>query len=199
MLTGSSDHGGKFCGMARMKGAYDPDAARPFHDPDKTHNLQGIIPIEWVIIKDVPFRRFQDLRCNEQIVTTLRHGNTIPGEAGRRTVKRYVEEPHGRTAILRTFLGMPEHSPSSSARFLQNRWSNRPAGHPGARCSITHDEWRPPKGPRRGSRDLSPIVRGDYYSVDSRNVGYRGFARPTGYEPPRGAHTRTRGHQGIHQ
>lgn len=61
--------------MAEMSGPYNPDA-----DPQiwteglKGH--EGIIPMRWIVIKDVEFSVFDDLRYKEKPVTLLRHGNT---------------------------------------------------------------------------------------------------------------------------
>ena len=54
-------------------------------------DAQNALPIRWIVAKDVPFARFKDLRYHEQAVTQVRHGNTIPGEAGRIVLQRYFE------------------------------------------------------------------------------------------------------------
>ena len=85
--------------MAEVIGPLDPQADCEFW-MEKKHGTQGTIPIRWIVTKDVPFARFQDLKYHEQHVTQVRHGNTIPGEVGRLVIQRYFEAAHGSTAVL---------------------------------------------------------------------------------------------------
>ena len=71
----SAQYGGKYCGMAEMNGPYIPDAY-PQMWINELHGHIGVIPIKWIVVKDVDFSRFDDLKYREQAVTQLRHANT---------------------------------------------------------------------------------------------------------------------------
>lgn len=106
----SIKYSGKYLGMAEMVGPLDLEADCGFWT-DKRDGNRGLIPIRWIVTKDVPFSKFQDLKYHEQHITQVRHGNTIPGEVGRLVIQRYFEAPHGPTATL--------HSLSQSSRHAE--------------------------------------------------------------------------------
>ena len=95
----SIKHSGKFLGMAEMVGPLDWKANCGFW-ANRTSGTRGLIPVRWIVTKDVLFSKFHDLKYHEQHITQVRHGNTIPGEIGRLVIQRYIEAPHGPTAIL---------------------------------------------------------------------------------------------------
>lgn len=85
ILLFSVTHSNKYVGMAEVSG---PLAA------------QGFIQIRWIVTKIVPFSEFGDLKYREQPITSVRHGNTIPGEVGRAAVQRFFEAAHMSTSTL---------------------------------------------------------------------------------------------------
>ena len=62
----SCNASGRFVGLARMKTDVDSSIYFPFWTQD--NKWGGLFDLEWIFIKDVPFRRFKD------IVFTLRDG-----------------------------------------------------------------------------------------------------------------------------
>lgn len=74
-VVGSHVYGGKYCGMAEMSGPYDPNV-----DPQTwiagLRESEGIIPMRWIVTKDVDFTLFVDLKYRGRFVTELRHANT---------------------------------------------------------------------------------------------------------------------------
>lgn len=74
-VVGSHLYSGKYCGMAEMSGPYDPNV-----DPQSwiagLKNSEGIIPMRWIVTKDVDFTLFVDLKYRGKPVTDLRHANT---------------------------------------------------------------------------------------------------------------------------
>ena len=58
-LIFSCNGSGKFGGIARMKGELQNDKIFPFWTQDS--KWTGIFEIEWLLIKDVPFREFKNL------------------------------------------------------------------------------------------------------------------------------------------
>lgn len=50
----------RFCGLAEMSGPYDPQAKAPNWERP-WDQAKGIIPIRWLVVKDVPFSAFEDL------------------------------------------------------------------------------------------------------------------------------------------
>ena len=100
LLTQKSlKHSGKYLGIAEVIGPLDREAHCDIWT-EKKYGTQGIVPVRWIVAKDVPFARFHDLRYHQQHVTQVRHGNTIPGEIGRLVIQRYFEAAHGPTAVL---------------------------------------------------------------------------------------------------
>ena len=77
-------------------GPYDPDGDTPYWKRFDGA-VRGVIPVRWIVTKDVPYSTFDDLLYNNQKVTQLRHANTIPGTIGRLTLQRYFEAPHTQT------------------------------------------------------------------------------------------------------
>ena len=82
-----------------MCGSYNPDATAP-QWAMSNKDVKGIIPIRWLVLKDVRFSTFDSLAYRGQPVTQLRHANTIPGLVGRLTVKLYFESPHTDVSVL---------------------------------------------------------------------------------------------------
>lgn len=62
----SCNGSGKFAGVARMKGEVQHDKMFPFWTQDS--KWPGIFEIEWVFIKDVPFREFKN------VIITMKDG-----------------------------------------------------------------------------------------------------------------------------
>lgn len=80
-------------------GSYDPDGDTPYWKRFDGA-VRGVIPVRWIVTKDVPYSTFDDLLYNNQKVTQLRHANTIPGTTGRLTLQRYFEAPHIQTPSI---------------------------------------------------------------------------------------------------
>ena len=61
--------------MAEMCGPYKADG-----DPhiwiEGLEGKQGIVPVHWILAKDVKFSVFDDLEYKGKLVTQLRHANT---------------------------------------------------------------------------------------------------------------------------
>ena len=55
----SCNGSGKFLGVAKIKGALQEDKMFPFWTQDQKWG--GIFEIEWIFIKDVPFREFKNI------------------------------------------------------------------------------------------------------------------------------------------
>jgi len=55
----SCNGSGKFLGLAKIKGALQEDKMFPFWSQDQKWG--GIFEIEWIFIKDVPFREFKNI------------------------------------------------------------------------------------------------------------------------------------------
>ena len=64
----STNASGKFSGMARIKGDLQDDKIFPFWSQDQ--KWAGIFEIEWIFIKDCPFREFKN------IIIPMRDGET---------------------------------------------------------------------------------------------------------------------------
>lgn len=71
----SHKHSGKYCGMAEMSGPFNPAVDPQIWTPGLKGN-QGIIPLRWIVAKDVAFAVFEDLKYKGKAVTQLRHANT---------------------------------------------------------------------------------------------------------------------------
>lgn len=61
--------------MAEMSGAYNPDADPQFWIAG-LRGSEGIIPMRWIVTKDVDFSAFMDVKYRGNFVTELRHANT---------------------------------------------------------------------------------------------------------------------------
>ncbi len=61
--------------MAEMSGPYDPNVDPQFWIVG-LRGSEGIIPMRWIVTKDVDFSLFVDLRYRGILVTELRHANT---------------------------------------------------------------------------------------------------------------------------
>ncbi len=63
-----------FSGMAEMGGPFDPNA-----DPRTwikgLKDMKGVIPVHWIVAKDVEFSVFDHLKHNSQRVTETRNAN----------------------------------------------------------------------------------------------------------------------------
>lgn len=61
--------------MAEMCGPFNPDV-----DPQcwisGLRGSEGVIPLRWIVTKDVDFSVFVDLKYKGKFVTELRHANT---------------------------------------------------------------------------------------------------------------------------
>ena len=121
-----------------MIGPYQPTARTALYDWET--QPKGLIPIRWVVIKDVPFSAFDDIFHNQQSVTQLRHANTIPKESGRRTLQRYIEAPHGSMALIHPQFGVPYQHPRAFHRPPEASVSYR--GHLQA---AKWPSWTPPR------------------------------------------------------
>ena len=71
----SYKHSGKYCGMAEMSGPFNPAVDPQIWTPGLKGN-QGIIPLRWIVAKDVAFAVFEELKYKGKAVTQLRHANT---------------------------------------------------------------------------------------------------------------------------
>ena len=158
MTHESHKHNGKFCGMAEMAGNYDANAKAPMW-AEAQGDIKGAIPVRWLVAKDVPFTCMEGLEYHGQPVTQLRHANTIPGEIGRRTIQRYFEAPHAKTAVLhpasaavvpRQQYRPRQHrlwpSPNSPSIFQYSHGDMLPPlshhyGHQHSRMSVQRTEW----------------------------------------------------------
>ena len=61
--------------MAEMSSPFDPDVDPQIWTPGLKGN-QGIIPLRWIVAKDVPFVVFENVKYKGITVTQLRHANT---------------------------------------------------------------------------------------------------------------------------
>lgn len=61
--------------MAEMSGPYDPDVDPQFWIAGLAGS-EGIIPIRWIVTKDVDYSALVDLKYKGKFVTQLRHANT---------------------------------------------------------------------------------------------------------------------------
>lgn len=61
--------------MAEMSGPFDPDVDPRIWIPG-LKDSQGVIPLRWIVAKDVPFAVYENLRYKGKTVTQLRHANT---------------------------------------------------------------------------------------------------------------------------
>ena len=75
----SQRHRSKFCGLAEMSGPWDPHARVPSF-LEGAREAKGLIPIRWLVAKDVPFSAFDGIEYRRQSVCLLRHVNTIRNE-----------------------------------------------------------------------------------------------------------------------
>lgn len=64
----STNASGKFSGMAKIKGGLQEDKIFPFWSQDQ--KWAGIFEIEWIFIKDTPFREFKN------VIIPMRDGET---------------------------------------------------------------------------------------------------------------------------
>ena len=71
----SHRYGGKYCGLAEMSGPFDPEREVNIWTEGLQGN-EGVIPMRWIVAKDVEFSVFDDLTYNDKRVTQLRHANT---------------------------------------------------------------------------------------------------------------------------
>ena len=70
----SSKHGGKYCGMAEMCGPYNADA-NPQTWIEGLKGKQGVIPLDWIVVKDVAYSAFANVQHRKRPVTDVRHAN----------------------------------------------------------------------------------------------------------------------------
>lgn len=61
--------------MAEMSGPFNPAVDPQIWTPGLKGN-QGIIPLRWIVAKDVAFAVFEKLKYKGKAVTQLRHANT---------------------------------------------------------------------------------------------------------------------------
>ncbi len=113
---------GRFLGMAEMTGPYEP-YARPIFSADKRRDTVGVIPMQWLVAKDVPFSFFDHLRHGQVPVTEVRHANPIPGKVGRDAVQKFFEAAHADYVSLLPRGGFLENQP------LLHHSGYRPYGH----------------------------------------------------------------------
>ena len=66
---------GKYCGLAEMSGPFDPEREVDIWT-EGLHGNEGVIPMRWIVAKDVEYSVFDDLTYNDKRVTQLRHANT---------------------------------------------------------------------------------------------------------------------------
>lgn len=177
---------------------------------DKKHGAHGLIPVRWIVAKDVPFSKFQDLRYHEQHVTQVRHGNTIPGKVGRLVVERYFEATHGPTAILHPLCqsiddtdpsGTQGSAPPSAGP--SKRWHSLPHRHEfprgdtyqrgrgGQRSTARSGLWN--RSVARWSQNSSPTVLDTFTTTVNLNPkglphpipgSFRRIIRPMNVPPP---------------
>ena len=126
-----------------MVGPLDLEADCEFWT-EKKNGTRGLIPVRWVVTKDVPFSKFRDLKYHEQNITQVRHGNTIPGEVGRLVIQRYFETAHGSTAVLHPLsqsshdVGAPRTGRAQSPIMRRNeRWTSLPCRREVSRGGLT--------------------------------------------------------------
>lgn len=101
---------GRFLGMAQMTGPYEP-YVRPIFSAEKWRDTVGVIPMQWLVAKDVPFSFFDHLRHGQVPVREVRHANPIPGEIGRDAVRTYFEAAHADCVSLLPQGGILENQP----------------------------------------------------------------------------------------
>ena len=75
LMKSSRQHSEKFCGMAEMNGPMDP-SANPKSSIRDLEGCEGVIPLRWIVVKDVPFSAFNGVTHKGQPVTQLRRANT---------------------------------------------------------------------------------------------------------------------------
>ena len=148
----SHKNNSKFCGMAEMAGDYDENAKTPVW-AEAQRDVKGAIPVRWLVAKDVPFTQIDDLEYHGQPVSQLRHANTIPGDIGRRTVQRYFEAPHAKTAVLH---------PASSSVLPQQQY--RPQ---------RHRAWPPPTSP-----SMLHLPHGNMLASNGQDRGHQSSRMP---------------------
>jgi hypothetical protein len=86
----SCNGSGRFVGVARMKNEVDYQKAFPYWTQD--NKWGGLFDIEWIFIKDVPFREFKNviitLKDGERkSVTNSRDTQEIPSQEGKRMME----------------------------------------------------------------------------------------------------------------
>lgn len=74
-LDDSGQHNRKFVGMGEMNGPFDPNS-NPQNWIGGLKGSEGVILLQWIVLKDVPFSAFEGLEHKGQPVTQLRHANT---------------------------------------------------------------------------------------------------------------------------
>ena len=112
-----------FFGVSAMAGPVD----HRFRSPFPHLQLSGKVPVDWIVFKDVPFSKFEDLTHGQLNVTQSRHANTIPKAAGRATLRRYFEAPHSNKATIHPEFATSGESLSRVSRVLD--YDNRAGRH----------------------------------------------------------------------
>jgi hypothetical protein len=92
----SSNGSGRFIGVARMKSPVDFNKIFPFWAQDSKWG--GLFDIEWLFIKDVPFKLFKD------ITITLKDGNVKPVIFSRDTQEVPFNEGRKMFEIIKEYL-----------------------------------------------------------------------------------------------
>ena len=112
--------------------------------------VRGIIPVRWLVTKDVKVSISDDLAYHGQPVTQLRHANTIPGLIGQVTVRRFFETPHTYSPVLSPI------TPGFEARGVDVDQLHRIQRSYGS-------QFQAPRAPFAYQRCIRPHIRQDRY------------------------------------
>ncbi|TKA69318.1 hypothetical protein B0A49_07884 [Cryomyces minteri] len=182
----------KYCGVAEMKGPFNPDAISDFWDNGQV--MKGSIPLTWIFCKNVPFHLFRSIihGSTGDNVANMWNGMIFSEELGRLTMQIYAEAPHFDNVLTRwsdwlqdsTRLGSDPRSPSNNRR-----------GYSQISLPATSSFGRSQRGAgnSRSSRNVSPLehrghnINSSPYETPSRFEGRFGRPKPSAthvYGPP---------------
>ena len=74
-ILDSRQHYDKFCGIAEVDGPVNLSADPKIYIED-LKDCEGVIPVRWLVVKDVPFPAFSNITYKQKLETQLRHANT---------------------------------------------------------------------------------------------------------------------------
>jgi len=98
----SCNGSGRFSGIARMKGEVQNDKIFPYWTQDQ--KWTGIFEVEWLLIKDVPFREFKDIIITMKdgevkCVSISRDTQEIPTEDGKTMLQKFSSYLNSNTIL----------------------------------------------------------------------------------------------------